>query len=744
MGDSLWYKIVCVAGILALPPLAPALAQGLSWAPPGAVETGEIPALSPISGDLDYGAGLEGAIATLERFAPVDHDLATRAQTLETLEAVFAFVRDEVRPAPYEGDLRGPEATFAARAGNDEDQAELLVEMLLEIGVEARKVSARIETPTALQLPGCVAPSGDDPLVLGQIDGPAKARMHARAVRDYGLLAAALPPIDAVATMPDAGAPHTWVQARRDGNWIDLDPMLIDAEVGASLARGTPAPAPAAHMVALTVQAETLSGGALGLAPVLSVSLPASELAEAKVQLGFTSELSGTGGGIAGAFAKALDQAPRIRPLLLIDDETIQGDTFDTPAPPAKGAGLGSASADPVTAIWLELTTTRPDGAKTTARRTLVDLLPPELRVSGKVTPDAIMAPDEGEKLPVGLEALHTIIVSHGGLDPFSAAAMRALMVLDLPEVEAGTEAGTTDQTQMLWQIWADAYAKSVSAEALVKQNSGPMGCAMVTAPRVYLFTSGGTGPDDLMSVDWAIDGVKAVGAPDPGAAAEIRVWHGVVQSAYETALAESMLRIFGGAVGSTSTLLNGPLGLVEEPPKGGGWIARADADAGWLLVSGPQPEGATAVWWRVDPASGATDARMAPQGNVSRWKWKTGLSQVGHTTNGAWDAKTGKFIPNNKGQNPNLGGKSWREVNKGPMRKKLEKILADLKRRKAVARERKLRKYWDKRTGRGGGGNEYLVVLENISVPLAITVGTGVGVAVVGAYFYALTGEKP
>lgn len=61
---------------------------------------------------------------------------------------IFEFVRNNISFEPYFGSMKGAEATFLDKAGNDFDQASLLISLLRSVGVPARYVYGTISLST--------------------------------------------------------------------------------------------------------------------------------------------------------------------------------------------------------------------------------------------------------------------------------------------------------------------------------------------------------------------------------------------------------------------------------------------------------------------------------------------------------------------------------------------------------------------------------------------------------------------
>ncbi|MDA8018226.1 MAG: hypothetical protein MPN21_12340, partial [Thermoanaerobaculia bacterium] len=78
--------------------------------------------------------------------APLSAEIVARAEALEfDAVSVFEFVRNEMTTEYYAGSLKGAEETLRQRAGNDVDQASLLIALLRASSIPARYVHGTVE-----------------------------------------------------------------------------------------------------------------------------------------------------------------------------------------------------------------------------------------------------------------------------------------------------------------------------------------------------------------------------------------------------------------------------------------------------------------------------------------------------------------------------------------------------------------------------------------------------------------------
>ncbi|HEX9700521.1 MAG TPA: hypothetical protein VGD06_13775 [Acidobacteriota bacterium] len=131
---------------------------------------------------------------------------AMRARLGGDWEDPFEAVRDTIGHVPYIGSVRGPRGVAESGEGNALDQALLLASLLESRGVPTRLMRGRLGWADAARL------------VLGTASPPAPQ------------------PDDPWPRWLEAAADHWWIQAQRDGQWIDLDPSFVDASVGERIA----------------------------------------------------------------------------------------------------------------------------------------------------------------------------------------------------------------------------------------------------------------------------------------------------------------------------------------------------------------------------------------------------------------------------------------------------------------------------------------------------------------------------
>ncbi|MGO4915865.1 hypothetical protein [Pseudogemmobacter sp. W21_MBD1_M6] len=584
-------------------------------------------------------AGFENLISMLDGYRtifPTLDDLSTQFGNDPT--AAFAYVRDMIRTEPYVGTLRSPMSVIAASGGNTQDKSELLMVLLRKMGLDARIAEAPLTDAMAEQLRvsscGVVLTADEN---IGTLIGLSEAttiRAIARAQRDYGRLLDAVPSItDATpALSAQFGDRHYWVQYRDANGWRDLDPSVPDMQAGAAMAppealsEGGANP----HLVTVSVVIETLRDGKLREQSVLTQEFAARDADEKMIQLGFTPAGAGIAGVLSDKLLDAIDLSPKLKPVLIVDFIPTLGKEFSQPSPLAAGGLSGTSQEDAVTAVWLDIRSVAPEGITRTARRAVMDLLPFAERQSNPISPDAILNPVAGVRYPQALEGVTLIVTANGGMDARNDAYRLAYIQKTWNETLTTLRDGTTDPELLMWINWTAAHSLATGAERTTRDLRTQDGktCGYYGHANVMLSSLHPVGQDAYKSsIDWAIDGIdltSAIADPDPRDLQALRLWYGSVRSAIETEWVASGADASQAV--STSILLDGP--LMRLPPdavaKMGSAMAQRDQENGYLLMGAAN--GASSAWWRVDPTTGATDARLSGLGNNA---WTFGLNYV-------------------------------------------------------------------------------------------------------------------
>ena len=727
-------RITGLITIVAMITTAPSAFANPDWGPDADVPL-ELPPVPERPGSVEYSQILAGIATIMEKLSDPETDMVTLGLSLGSdPDAAFDFARDRLRTEPYTGSLRAPQAVLAAGGGNPQDKAEFLMQLFETMGFDARIASASLPAELAADRFSDVCRDrtySPWPLRLAGLQDQAAARLQARARRDFDALEAAL--ADIVPGASDAiksPQTHYWVQMRDGDGWRDYDPSFPDARPGEAfvqplaLSRGGTDP----HRVRISVKVESLRDGRLRETSVLSQEFTARQIAGAAMHLGFGPEAPGTGGLVADKLSASLGMQAAMRPVLLVDGEQFQGSTFAAPGRAEPGL-FGENSLPPVTAVWLELESITPDATPRKAQRMIVDLVPASRRAGDTVpTPEELLTPAPGIRYPAALESVRDIVVSHGGLDPRATAERMARSMLALPGLIEDAERGHPDPMLSLWMGWVRAESFAVASEALTRAYPTDRGCAYVGRPRVFLTTLGVANSDGgaTGSLDWALDGIDVAGPqgpPDPVAAWRLRLWHGTVQSALETTIGEVLTPDDEAVVQSTSLLLEGPLAVLDSEATGQltrqSFAAARDHADGRILVSGDGSQNPP-VWWRIDPQSGAADARMGEGGNV--YNWATGHSGAAYSRMGIYYLDEASL-------------RSWRLNPRGDIDAQVRRIERMLARERAAARNMQATQSQAK--------NEYSLLLRLVAIPISFMTGYVVGSSVLQGVHLALYGER-
>jgi hypothetical protein len=184
--------------------------------------------------------------------------------------ALFHWVRDNTSLVPYHGSLKGPVGVLLDRKGNSLDRALLLFDLLKKAGQKVRLASGTLTEDQADMLISRAANKGrilpwspdsrsvddyrarlnalsekrqmDMKSVEEEISSAIKEEQfqHVELSRRIQVQSDAL--LDALTDFRDRAQTdspgireHWWVQWQSEGNWVDLDPSLPDAEPGRPL-----------------------------------------------------------------------------------------------------------------------------------------------------------------------------------------------------------------------------------------------------------------------------------------------------------------------------------------------------------------------------------------------------------------------------------------------------------------------------------------------------------------------------
>ncbi|MEO8241479.1 MAG: hypothetical protein ABI832_04155 [bacterium] len=519
--------------------------------------------------------------------------------------AAFALLRDTVQSQRYGGQLRDPQQVLLARSGNAYDKAAALAELLGRMGYDTRLVTS--PRPQPLPAPACVARYDPDAWRLTGLGPSVLARIHVRAEASYGALRPLLAPV--AAPLPDP-EPHVWLQMRDGANWVDLDPWLPDTAWGAHPAGdGMPlSDQPAAQAVTLTLSLEQLRDGQLQREDLLSNRFEMPQANGWLIALVFGPRINGVGGSVAQVMAELEGGTGGLVANLLVNGDIITSAPFTAPG---TGEGVSGFLSEPdalvTTGLWLTLTSTAPGMADHSVTRAVLDLVPADLRASGSAIDPADLLPvARRDHMALGLQGIRQIALSNGGTSHQVIAANKALQMDDAPDVLIRALHDNADPWDGIWGSYLEAGRVALAAETLMRAKPGHDGaCLMIDRPRALIWgLSRAEDGGQIRWLDWALDDVSVQGG-DATAQAEQMLWHGAVQAAVEK---EALYYMAQGQTDAYA-LETGPLQPFDDTPG-----ALQDQALGYVTMAGG---GVPAdMWWRVDPATGRSDARLADFGN--------------------------------------------------------------------------------------------------------------------------------
>jgi hypothetical protein len=616
-------------------------------------------------------------------------------------KAAFALIRDQVQSLPYGGRLRGPEAVLIAGSGNAHDKAAALADILGRMGHDTRLVTAGAALP-----PDAITCAGGWDDTTWQVTGLGPQvldRAELRAAASYAALRPLLDPRDQPGDDP---GPHIWLQIREAGAWVDLDPWSRANAWGDHPAgEGQPLmDLPAPQVVQITLTVERLQDGALSRDEILSSRLEMPEAAGALVSLSFGPSQGGLGGTMADVLTVLEGGAGEMVANLMINDRTEKSSAFAVPGTAATAPAFLADPAQAVTTgLWLTVSSLVPGAPDRSEVRPILDLLPEPVRQAAaggaRVEASALRPAIPGERYPAALESLRQFAISDGGTSRRLTAARVFLQLRDLPAVLDRSGSGQPTPWDVIWASYLEAQRISLAAEAAIAARPAHDGaCAGVMRPRVLIWGLAPTGGEEVSNwLDWVLDDLGVVGG-DATAQAEMRLWHGSVAAGLE----KEALFWLADVDGSTILLDTSP--MQPRDPAVMGFEGMLDQAMGYLTVAdAAYPD---AIWWRVNPATGHSDARFAIYGNT----WIIGGylmpgGSVGGSTGATW------FIS---------------EAEQAALYAETEfgyDSLIDAAMRQIEGVEGAERS----RPKGGGDANGYVTIASNVSIPSSVSTGSGV-----------------
>jgi transglutaminase-like putative cysteine protease len=576
------------------------------------------------------------------------YDWIARSRTLQVgIDAAFRLVRDEIRFESYPGALRGPEVTYATRAGNAYDRSVLLASLLNRQGVQTQFAFGRLAAPEVERLFASIFEAATETSILDARPSTDRLleRVAFRAGRDFTAIMSTLSGVPSIAGIHRDQvfaeiASHTWVQAFVDARWIDLDTAFADATPGKVFCKPdrtlAALPDDVRQQVRIRVIAESLNGARVKRVTALEWSTAAEDLVDRQVVL---FHAPGAGSGIQGSIADGLS-TDLWRPVLWVDGRFYEGEPIrfaETTGrgvagqPPTGGfksvfgSGGALASPDQFVAEWIEFEIVFPGGRRDVTRRVLVDrshrltwerasIDSAQLRPLAR-DPNGITAP----------RSLHNIWFSAGRHN--LAAYADAVRVISMWAVDAAGRA-PADDTDFALAVWPFAIANLgffvLSDHALLPAlGDSPLYRFYPDSPRILIVSTGPSGSGtNRIEYDLRRDGVRGL-ARDRSADAEVarrKIWFGVLEGALEHETGEDLKTAAGvpsSRVRSTSALINARGLVVMSRGDGAVGSLRRDLlgvavepDAALILprgVDGTTPEG----WWAIN-AAGDTSAVLS------------------------------------------------------------------------------------------------------------------------------------
>lgn len=591
------------------------------------------------------------------RLKPEDYEVDALAAKLQTIDAAFAFVRDRIGFESYDGLLRGGKGTLLARAGNAVDRAMLLAAVLQRNKVPVRIATGQLPEADAERL---FARIFEPPATPGA--GPRSAltqRIFTRAERDYRTMQSALggaPPAVSGPSHADVIREiqrHAWVQAQRDGQWIDLDPSFGDSTVGHAYAPVERTfdgpPQPLMQQVTIRIVSETLSNGTLNRDVALESTLPAYQLIDRQIYLIHHPPPPPMNDTRAAPLQGIFGNPDEWQPMLLIPGSTTDGTTIDFGAGAsaagsvrnpgqavldAFGTAPSSGHGPAFVAEWLEFEVKLPGGGSDVTRRALVDRGGTAWRRSGTLDPSRLRDLPRNGKLLTAPQAIYNIWFSGGKHDllAFDGAAEALL---------EGTIPGTAQDAEptiigAAWPLAMRDLSWLVESDHLLVPavNDLPGLRLYADSPRIFVWDIGAPGANGEMTIesDLRRDRLRAIArdAASQAAIAQHKLWFGALEGALEHEMGAPSPENAGEAFVTTSSLADGGdaarLGPGAAAPTAGdpetaARLQAAVAAGDTVLVPKRVLAGGTSGWWQIAHDTGDVRAVLDNLGGGSGTK---------------------------------------------------------------------------------------------------------------------------
>ena len=598
----------------------------------------------------------------VQAMQPATYEIDERAATLGSdVNTIFSFVRDQIRFESYPGILKGPSATYAARAGNAFDRSLLLAHVLTAKNIPVRFATCQLAQSDAAKLYDRIFEpqttlTATPSTAAGLSDATSlKERVYARARRDFAVIQTALngQPPDVISPSRDDVIKeiqsHMWVQAQAGGHWTDLDTSFADAVPGkAYCAPDKTINAPTDDMmqqVTMRVVTETLANGALTHDTSLEVKVPVYQLLDQQVFFLYTPP------GLKGL----LGSSDKLAPMIDIAGDQHVGKPIDFSETQAQSQGklggvisaFGTAApmATTFVADWLEFQLRFPGGRTELTRRVLTDRAGPAWRASTTHDPSALRPlKRDAQGVPLEAQAIYNVWFSAGGHDTYAYAEAAAQLLHGLrsagntspaPQLSFEQQAWPLALGDFGWVLWSDRFAV-----ASLNDSAGLRFYA--DSPRLLMFGFGlnpqGSG-GYFSQTDLRRDTLRGLSrdASGMGSVIKHKLWFGAVEGALEHETTASELSGSGAqaVLTSTSSLVSSDGAVVVRPGSNVQTIT-SDADTAArmstalsngdvLIVPRAGSQGGLAGWWDIAHNGGDTRAVLGPDLNMAKGVWNPG-----------------------------------------------------------------------------------------------------------------------
>ncbi len=563
-------------------------------------------------------------------------------------QKIFEFVRDHVAYEVYPGCLRGPRGTLLAMAGNSVDRAALLASLLAESGQRVRFVHGPLPQDQARELVTSMWAKRPGP-VLSRVAGGSSPTLKAAlrtletgVTRDYGLIRDQLKKMEKTLAPEPAVSldslfketeDHWWLQWWKNGAWKDLDTSFADAAPGRTYTEGQTKSVDALpdrlfHRVAIRINLEEYTDSQPKRRVILSHTARAADLSGMDLVLTHQPEnWKGPATGIAEAISLAAGDTGRVKPVLIVAEKSISGESFRQK--PSTGQGLGgigqmlagTGTRHPVptaTAEHVEFDFIAPGGRTETVMREIFDIVGKDRRDSGKsLGEDEVRNRAQAGTVLDVTKAIYDLFFTTGRIDSAHLSALST----DQPrgEGEERDARAVLRRINITFVVGSDALLgrldKAERAVILFYPDS----------PRLQMGELSSVSEKVRLAIDLRRDGARALAyGPHPEDVFSARVLRGVVDGTLERVLVE-LIRASAGEktkwepAFSTSSVFEkadkeGVLSILLTSEKNALSLRmRDDLGRGFVALA---PKQAIAIdqvrrlaWWRIDLRTGETTA---------------------------------------------------------------------------------------------------------------------------------------